>query len=364
MSGATLHPLKLTRPFLPGRLCGVSKRGRHLRLQTFLMITVLGCAFVLQWHLSAAPGSAVPKPTAKTQAKSSKSGEPTKENRDSHVEAGINGYWVTAESYAELTAQRKLGIPVEHILPSHMLTIFDHESTTFTFVYSLPYFDALVVNMHRKCVEKTCTYYHSRYGNELIQTRQHDTGEIELLSFPVVGPFTTEGKPLSIIPAGTKFYRLPSEFMRTTGRRYNVEDDERRKGVIIGFNGSLLSVKPGTPIKVVFPGRVIRAEGPRHGAGGLVLIDHGSGIVSGYGPIAKPTVRVGQILAAGEQLGESVAGPEFPAEPVIVYMIWTGGATPNPFRGGLNFQNPMKFDWRQVPRPDFSKEAPDPTKSP
>ncbi|BFU46978.1 M23 family metallopeptidase [Krasilnikovia sp. MM14-A1004] len=58
----------------------------------------------------------------------------------------------------------------------------------------------------------------------------------------------------------------------------------------------------GTPIRAAGAG-VIVAAGPAEGYGNAVLIDHGNGYLTHYGHMSKITVKVGQKVQAGEQIG-------------------------------------------------------------
>lgn len=58
----------------------------------------------------------------------------------------------------------------------------------------------------------------------------------------------------------------------------------------------------GTPVLATLPGRVV-AAGVSGGYGNQVLVQHANGIQSRYGHLSRIDVRVGQELAAGQQLG-------------------------------------------------------------
>jgi murein DD-endopeptidase MepM/ murein hydrolase activator NlpD len=59
----------------------------------------------------------------------------------------------------------------------------------------------------------------------------------------------------------------------------------------------------GTPILAAGAGVVVRA-GVAEGYGNAVLIDHGNGFLTHYGHMSVVGVRVGQRVAAGEQIGQ------------------------------------------------------------
>ncbi|GAB1645063.1 hypothetical protein KRMM14A1259_54860 [Krasilnikovia sp. MM14-A1259] len=63
-----------------------------------------------------------------------------------------------------------------------------------------------------------------------------------------------------------------------------------------------LAAANGTPIRAAGAG-VIVAAGPAEGYGNAVLIDHGNGYLTHYGHMSAITVKVGQRVQAGEQIG-------------------------------------------------------------
>jgi murein DD-endopeptidase MepM/ murein hydrolase activator NlpD len=64
-----------------------------------------------------------------------------------------------------------------------------------------------------------------------------------------------------------------------------------------------LAAAYGTPIRAAGAGTVI-AAGPAEGYGNAVLIDHHNGYLTHYGHLSEITVKVGQTVAAGEQIGD------------------------------------------------------------
>ncbi|AEV81787.1 peptidase M23 [Actinoplanes sp. SE50] len=63
-----------------------------------------------------------------------------------------------------------------------------------------------------------------------------------------------------------------------------------------------LAAPDGTPIVAAGAGVVVRA-GVAEGYGNAVLIDHGNGWLTHYGHLSRITVAVGQVVRAGEQIG-------------------------------------------------------------
>lgn len=72
-----------------------------------------------------------------------------------------------------------------------------------------------------------------------------------------------------------------------------------------GHEGQDFGTYGGTPpIVAVAPGKVIQA-GWNGGYGNFVAIDHGNGVVTQYGHLSVIIVSVGQVVGAGQQIGNA-----------------------------------------------------------
>lgn len=68
-------------------------------------------------------------------------------------------------------------------------------------------------------------------------------------------------------------------------------------------NGIDLAAPPGTPVRAPAAGRVSLAEPDLHFEGGLVLLDHGQGLITAYLHQSRLDVRAGQDVVRGQTLG-------------------------------------------------------------
>ena len=64
-----------------------------------------------------------------------------------------------------------------------------------------------------------------------------------------------------------------------------------------------LAAPPGTPVRAPAAGRVSLAEPDLHFEGGLVLLDHGQGLITAYLHQSRLDVRAGQDVVRGQTLG-------------------------------------------------------------
>jgi murein DD-endopeptidase MepM/ murein hydrolase activator NlpD len=67
--------------------------------------------------------------------------------------------------------------------------------------------------------------------------------------------------------------------------------------------GADLAAPLGTPVHAPAPGVVSFAETGLHFDGGLVLLDHGQGLISCYLHLSRVDVKAGDILATGQKIG-------------------------------------------------------------
>lgn len=103
---------------------------------------------------------------------------------------------------------------------------------------------------------------------------------------------------------------------KVTGRYGRVKHPEL--GTPIISNGITISAVPGSGIQAIDSGEVAYA-GDFMSYGNMVLIDHGGRIASIYGYLASITVREGQKIASGEQIG--LSGFSINAEPALYFEL-------------------------------------------
>jgi murein DD-endopeptidase MepM/ murein hydrolase activator NlpD len=94
-------------------------------------------------------------------------------------------------------------------------------------------------------------------------------------------------------------------------------------------NGIDIAAPIGAPIRAPLPGEVI-ASGPASGFGMWVRVRHDDGTVTTYGHVNRSFVRVGEQVAAGEEIAE-VGNRGRSTGPHLHMEVQTpGGATVNP----------------------------------
>lgn len=77
-----------------------------------------------------------------------------------------------------------------------------------------------------------------------------------------------------------------------------------------GHDGIDIAAKPGDMIRAAASGTVVRVAEGHQRFGRMVVIDHGGGWLSAYGPLARATVRRGEFVKTGERIGiAGAAGP-------------------------------------------------------
>ena len=91
-----------------------------------------------------------------------------------------------------------------------------------------------------------------------------------------------------------------------------------------------ITAKPGTPIKVVAPGRVIYSGWGR-GYGLMVEVDHGNGLSTVYAHCSRLSVRLGEIVASGNAVGE-VGRTGVTTGPHLHFEVRRKGASVDPMR--------------------------------
>ena len=84
-------------------------------------------------------------------------------------------------------------------------------------------------------------------------------------------------------------------------------------------NGIALAMPAGTPVRAVYPGRVVYAQWLAE-YGNLVILDHGDGVFTLYAWLQSVSALPGTLVAAGIPVGASGTGPGR-AEPGVYFEV-------------------------------------------
>jgi murein DD-endopeptidase MepM/ murein hydrolase activator NlpD len=112
------------------------------------------------------------------------------------------------------------------------------------------------------------------------------------------------------------------------------------RGEVTFHKGIDIAARPNTPIVAPANGRVIKA-GFEGGFGNMIKIDHGFGMGSGYGHLAKVAVHVGQGVKRGQVIGY-VGNTGLSTGPHLHYEVYVNNTPVNPLRYILNEREPRR----------------------
>ena len=116
-------------------------------------------------------------------------------------------------------------------------------------------------------------------------------------------------------PRGEPFGKLRNKLPWPAERRIAARFGTRREGPI-HWNGVLLEISPGTPVRAIHPGRVVYADWLR-GYGLLTIVDHGDGFLTLYGHNQSLLRQVGEWVALGDTLAlAGASGGRHDGQPV------------------------------------------------
>jgi murein DD-endopeptidase MepM/ murein hydrolase activator NlpD len=127
-------------------------------------------------------------------------------------------------------------------------------------------------------------------------------------------PYTVKPGQRLIIPAVLKapapapkpreapYFRWPHDG-KVTVNFTGLDDDG-------GHDGIRIAARPGDMIRASASGTVIRIAENHQRFGRMVVIDHGGGWLTAYGPLGRVTVKRGDVIKSGERIG--IAGPAGP----------------------------------------------------
>lgn len=119
-------------------------------------------------------------------------------------------------------------------------------------------------------------------------------------------------------------------------------------------NGTDFAVPPGTPVVAAAPGRVVSLRSEYNRGGLKLAIDHGGGLLTSSNHLARALVRVGDVVARGQQVAISGysgldALVSFPwVAPHVHYNASLGGQLVDPFAAREGEVGAASL-WRSVP---------------
>ena len=99
-------------------------------------------------------------------------------------------------------------------------------------------------------------------------------------------------------PSGAPFGKLANKLPWPVQRRIVARFGSPREGSV-RWSGVLLDVPAGTPVRAIYPGRVVFADWLR-GYGLLMIVDHGGSYLTLYGQNETLTREVGEWVTAGD----------------------------------------------------------------
>ncbi|KAF0184324.1 MAG: peptidase M23 [Hyphomonadaceae bacterium] len=117
-------------------------------------------------------------------------------------------------------------------------------------------------------------------------------------------------------------FRWPLENVRVTspwGAQRSLNGALQRPHYGIDLGGTT-----GTPILAPAQGKVVLAQSGMHFEGAMVGIDHGQGLITNYLHMSKIDVAVGQIVSAGDKIGEIGAEGRATGPHLCWRMRWRG----------------------------------------
>ena len=127
-------------------------------------------------------------------------------------------------------------------------------------------------------------------------------------------------------PAGQDSFVMPVEGRLSSGFGMRMHPILHKE---IMHHGIDLAAPEGTEIKAAAPGRVT-FSGRTNGYGNLIEVDHGNGLITRYGHNSKNLVKVGDMVRAGQVLGQ-VGSTGISTGPHLHFEVRRDGRPINPY---------------------------------
>ncbi|MEZ4403997.1 MAG: M23 family metallopeptidase [Kofleriaceae bacterium] len=178
-------------------------------------------------------------------------------------------------------------------------------------------------------------------GDALTPASRFDTTSLRILQPRLALAVWRGQRPFGrAVPIYNLFNRTPTPIVDGWSvRKTQVRDFRGGTLTYDSHNGTDFATAPGTVVVAPAAARVILVVSEFHRGGLKIMLDHGAGLATTHGHLARALVAPGQVVAAGEPIALSGAsGLNFVAalgaDPPHLHMnVWLDGAPVDPFAG-------------------------------
>ncbi|QOI53125.1 murein hydrolase activator EnvC family protein [Leptospira interrogans] len=256
------------------------------------------------------------------------------------INSSDDNYSVELDGLWKLNIESENSYKDKNYSPLYLRFLTNKNNDKYALILNSAYADFIATDLSVSCDELyICTIKNSKNS--------------ELLRFFVRNPKTIEIKySLSdgenpLVELGSQFVRMDDHFRELYGSVVPIAKDTTGS---IYSRGLRMKVEKSSNILTVSDGVIVFIDRSSKGYGGIVMVDHGSGVKSIYGPLDSIEVKEGDKVSKGQVLGRVGTSAKWPISnaQVLYYIIFSNSKYNHPFDATAQLEDPLKFDWRKV----------------
>lgn len=256
------------------------------------------------------------------------------------INSSDDNYSVELDGLWKLNIESENSYKDKNYSPLYLRFLTNKNNTKYALILNSAYADFIATDLSVNCGELyICTIKNSKNS--------------ELLRFYVRNPKTIEIKyslsdgENSLIELGSQFVRMDDKIRELYGSVVPITKDTTGS---IYTRGLRMKVEKSPDIPTVSDGVIAFLDKNPKGYGGIVMVDHGGGVKSIYGPLDSIEVEEGDKVSKGQVLGKVGTSVKWPISnaKVLYYIIFSNSKYNHPFDPTAQLEDPLKFDWRKV----------------
>ncbi|MBW0434997.1 M23 family metallopeptidase [Leptospira yasudae] len=258
------------------------------------------------------------------------------------INGSDNIYTVQLDGLWKLNIESKNNYKDKNYSPIYLRFLTNKSNNKYALILNTVYADFIATDLNVTCDESyICTIKNSK-NTDILSLFVKNPKAIEIKYS------LSDGENL-LIELGSQFVRMEDNVRELYGSVVPITKDTTGSFYSRGLR---MKVEKSSDIPTVSDGVIAFLDRNPKGYGGIVMVDHGSGVKSIYGPLDSIEVEEGDKVSKGQVLGKVGTSPKWPISnaKVLYYIIFSNSKYNHPFDTTAQLEDPLKFDWRKVER--------------
>lgn len=258
------------------------------------------------------------------------------------INGSDNIYIVQLDGLWKLNIESENNYKDKNYSPIYLRFLTNKSNNKYALILNTVYADFIATDLNVSCDESyICTIKNSK-NSDILRLLVKNSKAIEI-------KYSLSDGENSLIEFGSQLVRMEDNVRELYGNVVPITKDTTGS---IYTRGLTMKAEKSSDIPTVSDGVIAFVDRNSRGYGGVVMVDHGSGVKSIYGPLDFIEVEEGNKVSKGQVLGKVGTSSKWPISnaKVLYYIIFSNSKYHHPFDTTAQLEDPLKFDWRKVER--------------